>query len=191
MATWILDPAHSEISFKVKHLMITNVKGVFKKCTADVITENDNFMPAEITVRAETASIDTGDASRDTHLRSADFFDAEKYPHITFKATRFEKKSGDMYDLFGHLTIKDVTKEIQLEVEFSGLMKDPWGNMKAGFAVNGKINRKDWNLNWNAALEAGGVLVSDEVRISAEVQLVRQAIADSSSSSENAKVAQA
>lgn len=190
MATWTLDPAHSEISFKVRHLMITNVKGVFKKVTADVITENDNFIPAEITVKAEAASVYTGDENRDNHLKSADFFDAEKYPFITFKATRFEKTAGDMYDLYGHLTIRDVEKEIKLEVEYGGLMKDPWGNLKAGFVVNGKLNRKDWNLNWNAALEAGGVLVSDEVKINCEVQLVRRAEA-ASSTSEKAAVAQA
>ena len=175
MATWILDPAHSEVSFKVKHLMITNVKGVFKKCSAEVVTENDNFDPAEITFKAETASIDTADEKRDNHLRSADFFDAEKYPEIVFKGSRFRKLDDNKYELTGPLKIRDVSREIKLEVEFGGLMKDPWGNMKAGFTVNGKVNRKDWNLNWNAALETGGVMVSDEVRINCEIQLVRQA----------------
>ena len=174
--TWVLDPAHSEVSFKVKHLMISNVKGTLRNCKLEVVTESDNFMPAEISFSAEAASIDTGSEQRDQHLRSAEFFDAENYPEINFKGTKFEKKMGndDTYELYGDLTMKGVTKPVKLEVEFSGLMKDPWGNTKAGFSVSGKINRKDWGLNWNAALEAGGVMVSDEVKVNADIQLLKQ-----------------
>jgi len=189
MARWILDPAHSEVSFKVKHLMITNVKGTFKKSTADVVTTDDDFSPVEVLAKVDADSADTGDEKRDAHLKSPDFFYVEEYPYLTFKATRFVKKEGTIYEMYGDLTIRDITKEIMLKTEFGGFMKDPWGQTKAGFSVEGKINRKDWNLNWNAALEAGGVLVSDEVRISCEVQLLRMA-EGTNASSENAAVAQ-
>lgn len=174
MAKWTVDPAHSEVSFKVKHLMITNVKGTIRNYELEVITDNDQFMPAEITFTADAASIDTGNEQRDQHLQSPEFFDAAQYPKIVFKGTRFEKKGDDEYELYGDLTIRDITRPIELDVEFAGLMKDPWGNTKAGFTVNGKFNRKDWGLHWNAALETGGVMVSDEVRVSADIQLVKQ-----------------
>ena len=172
---WGIDSSHSEIAFKVKHLMITNVKGVFKEFGASIYTTGENFMTSEIDFFVDPASVETGDAKRDEHLRSADFFDVENHKQISFVGNTYEKVDNDgNYTLYGDLTIKGITKQVKLDVEFGGVMKDPWGNEKAGFAINGKINRKDWGLTWNAALEAGGVLVSDEIRISCEVQLVKQ-----------------
>jgi polyisoprenoid-binding protein YceI len=171
---WGIDPVHSEIAFKVKHLMITNVKGLFKEFEATVYTSGNDFLTSDIDITLNAASIDTGVADRDAHLKSADFFDADNFKHLRFVGTKSEKKDDDSYTLHGDLTIKNITKPIKLDVEFGGVMKDPWGNEKAGFSINGKINRKDWDLNWNAALEAGGVLVGEEVKISAEVQLVKQ-----------------
>ena len=178
MATtkWVLDPSHSELGFKVKHLMVTNVSGSFNNFSVTAETIADNFSNASVAFSAETASITTNSEQRDTHLKSADFFDAEHYPAIIFKATQFEKTgNGSDYQLTGDLTMKGVTKSIKLHVEFGGLVKDPWGNSKAGFTVTGKINRKDFGLNWNAALETGGVMVSEEVRINSEIQLIKQA----------------
>ena len=172
---WIIDPAHSEIGFKVKHLMITNVKGEFKEFNASIYTTGENFMTSEIDFWLNPASVNTGDPKRDEHLRSIDFFDVENHKQISFTGNTYEQADGDgSYTLYGDLTIKGIKKQVKLDVEFGGVMKDPWGNEKAGFTINGKINRKDWGLNWNAALEAGGVLVSDEVRINCEVQLVKQ-----------------
>ena len=172
---WGIDPIHSEIAFKVKHLMITNVKGVFKEFEASIYTTDENFMTSEIDFWLNPASVDTGNADRDAHLKSADFFDVENHKQISFTGNTYEKVDNDgSYTLYGDLTIKGVTKQIKLDVEFGGVMKDPWGNEKAGFTINGKINRKDWGLNWNSALEAGGVLVGEDVRISCEVQLIKQ-----------------
>lgn len=173
---WSIDPSHSEIAFKVKHLMITNVKGVFKEFDASIYTTGEDFMTSEIDFFMNPASVDTRDEKRDEHLRSADFFDVEHFKQITFTGNSYEKIDDDgHYELYGDLTIKGIKKQIKLDVEFSGVMKDPWGNHKAGFTINGKINRKDWGLTWNAGLEAGGVLVSDEIRISCDVQLIKQA----------------
>jgi polyisoprenoid-binding protein YceI len=172
---WGIDPAHSEIAFKVKHLMITNVKGVFKEFDGNIYTTGKDFMTSDIDFRLNAASIDTGAADRDTHLKSADFFDIENHKQISFVGKTFKKVDNDgSFTLFGDLTIKGITKPIKLDVEFGGVMKDPWGNEKAGYAINGKFNRKDWDLNWNATLEAGGVLVSDEVKINCEVELIKQ-----------------
>ena len=173
---WIIDTAHSEIGFKVKHLMITNVKGSFREYESSIVTTGDDFTTAEIHVVVNPASVDTGDASRDTHLKSADFFDVENFPQIHFTSDdAYERVDNDgSYELYGDLTIKGIKKQIKLSIEFGGLMKDPWGNVKAGITVNGRINRKDWGLNWNAALETGGVLVSEEIRISCDIQLVKQ-----------------
>jgi len=171
---WIIDPVHSEIAFKVKHLMITNVKGVFKTFEASIYTTGDDFMSAEIDFSLDPSSVDTGSADRDAHLKGADFFDVENHKQITFVANTYENVDQDgSYELWGDLTIKGITKKIKLDVEFGGVAKDPWGNEKAGFTINGKINRKDWGLNWNAALEAGGLLVSEDVRISCDVQLLK------------------
>jgi polyisoprenoid-binding protein YceI len=173
--TWVLDNSHSEIIFKVKHLMITNVKGTFRKFNATLITEGHDFSKSSIKVTVDAGSIDTNSSDRDTHLRGADFFDAEKYPQITFTGKSFTRVEDDTYKLTGDLTMKGVTKEVTVDVEFGGTGRDPWGNEKAGFSVHGKLNRKDWGLNWNATLETGGVLLSDEVKISADVQFVKQA----------------
>lgn len=170
---WVVDPTHSEISFKVKHLMITNVKGEFKEFDASVYTTGKDNMTSDIELRINPASITTGDSQRDAHLKGSDFFDVDNFNQITFSGNSFEKISDGTYILHGDLQMKGVKKPVSLDVEFGGLMKDPWGNEKAGFSVNGKINRKEWGLNWNAALETGGVLVSDEVKISGDVQLVR------------------
>ncbi len=188
---WVIDPVHSEIAFKVKHLMITNVKGVFKEFEASIYTTGDDFMTAEVDFWMDPASVDTGSADRDAHLKGADFFDVENHKEITFTANTYETVDSDgSYELYGDLTIRGITKRVKLDVEFGGVVKDPWGNEKAGFSINGKINRKDWGLNWNAALEAGGLLVSDAVVISCEVQLLKSdevpLATDASSSEENA-----
>ncbi len=172
---WVIDPTHSEITFKVKHLMITNVKGNFREFTADIQSDGDAWDTAVIDVRINAASVDTGVSDRDAHLRSADFFDVEHHPEIRFTGRSFEKQGDDAYVLHGDMSIRGVTRPVVLEAEYHGMMKDPWGNSKAGFTLEGKISRKDWDLNWNAALEAGGVLVSDDVRILCEVQLLKQA----------------
>lgn len=172
---WTIDPVHSEFGFKVKHLMITNVKGVFKDVEANIYTDGDDFLTSSIEVRIEAASIDTGDEKRNTHLKSPDFFDVEKHSQLVFISRRMEKtKKDNKYILHGDLAIKGIIVPVKLDVEYEGKMKDPWGVEKAGFAVTGEISRKDWQLNWNAALEAGGVLVGDEVKINCEVQLVKQ-----------------
>jgi polyisoprenoid-binding protein YceI len=172
-AKWILDPSHSELLFKVKHLMISNVKGEFKKFHAEI--EGEDFKNAAIRMTIDPSSIFTNEENRDKHLKSTDFFEADNYKEIIFEKTAFRWVDEDNYELKGFLTIKGVSKEVTLDVEFGGINRDPWGNEKMGFSLNGKINRKDWGLNWNAALETGGVLVSDEVKISAEVQFVKQA----------------
>lgn len=169
---WVLDPTHSELNFRVRHMMITNVKGEFKNF--DITVDGDDITKANINVSIQAASISTNSEDRDNHLKSADFLDVENHKEITFKSTSFKQKAGDDFVLQGMLTIKGVSKEVALDVEYGGTNKDPWGNEKAGFSLNGKISRKEWGLNWNAALETGGVLVSDEVRISAEVQFVKQ-----------------
>jgi polyisoprenoid-binding protein YceI len=172
---WGIDPVHSEIGFKVKHLMITNVRGTFKEFDASIYTAGEDFMTSEIDFWLNPASITTGDEKRDAHLKSADFLDVENFKEINFTGDSYEDVDKDgSYELYGNLTIKGIKKQVKLDVEFGGVMKDPWGNHKASFTINGKINRKDWGLNWNAALESGGVLVSEDVYISCEVQLVKQ-----------------
>jgi polyisoprenoid-binding protein YceI len=171
---WVLDPSHSELTFKVKHLMISNVKGEFKKF--DVEIDGEDLTKSPVNVSINTASIFTNEDGRDNHLKGSDFFDVTNYPEINFRSTSFKAVDNENYQLIGALTIKNVTKPVSFDVEFGGVNKDPWGNEKAGFSLNGKINRKDWGLNWNAALETGGVLVSDEVKINAEVQFVKQSV---------------
>jgi polyisoprenoid-binding protein YceI len=169
---WVLDLSHSELNFKVKHLMISNVKGAFRKFEAEA--DGEDFTSSPVNVTIDASSIFTNDDARDGHLKSADFFDVENHREITFKSTSFRKIDSENYKLAGLLTIKGVSNAVELDVEFGGINKDPWGNEKAAFSLNGKINRKDWGLNWNAALESGGVLVSDEVRISGDIQLVKK-----------------
>jgi polyisoprenoid-binding protein YceI len=172
--TWALDPTHSELQFKVKHLMITTVTGNLSVFSSTLTTESDDFQGAEISFEAETNSIKTGNTDRDTHLIGADFFDSETYPKISFKSTSFQK-DGDDYILVGDLTVKGTTKSVKLNVEHGGIATDPWGNTKAGFTLTGKINRAEFGLTWNAALETGGVMVSEDVKLAAELQFVRQA----------------
>ena len=168
MATkWNLDPTHSEITFKVRHMMISNVKGAFNAFTAEIEAEDDSFKNAKVSASVDTASVGTNNADRDAHLKSADFFNAEQFPKITFESTALAD------DITGNLTINGITKPIELEVEFGGINVDPWGNTKAGFTFEGKIKRGDFGLNWNAALETGGVLVSDDVKIAGELQFVK------------------
>ncbi len=177
MATtkWSIDPTHSEIGFKVKHMMFTNVSGKFGTYEASAITEGESFDNADFSFSADIASVDTANADRDGHLRSGDFFDAENHPKLTFKSSSFKKINAGEYELTGDLDIKGVSKTVKFPVEFSGIMTDPWGNTKVGLSIEGKINRKDWGLNWNSALETGGVLVGEEVRLNIELQFVKQA----------------
>ena len=172
---WVIDPAHSEIAFKVRHLMITNIKGAFTEYNASIYTTGDDFLTAEVDFWMNPDSLQTKDEKRDAHLRSADFFDVEHHKEITFTSNTIEKTDGDgSYELWGDLTIKGITKKIKLDVEFNGVEKDPWGGKRAGIVINGKINRKEWELNWNTILESGGVLVGDTVNINCEVELVKQ-----------------
>jgi polyisoprenoid-binding protein YceI len=170
---WSLDAAHSEIGFKVRHLMISNVKGTFKKFDADIRTTHKDFTTVQVDLWIDAASIDTDDEKRDHHLRSADFFDVENFTQITFTTSSIEKpdKHG-RHELWGELTMKGITKVIKLDVYFGGIATDPWGNEKAGFTVSGSINRSDWGLTWNNLLEAGGLLVGEEVSISCELELL-------------------
>lgn len=174
--TWALDPTHSDIQFKIKHLMITNVSGSFNLFDINATTEEEDFTKAAISFSAQVNSINTNNTQRDAHLVSADFFDAAQYPTINFVAKKADDVDHDgSYNLHGDLTIKGITKPVVLSVEFGGVTKDMYGNTKAGFTINGKINRTDFGLTWNAALETGGVLVSEEVKIMSEIQLIKQA----------------
>ncbi|MEO9003361.1 MAG: YceI family protein [Ginsengibacter sp.] len=175
LTKWTSDPVHTQITFKVKHLMITTVTGHFKQFDINVETEGDDFSKAKkIELTADVNSIDTGNEQRNTHLRSSDFFDVEKKSKLNFIGTKYEV-NGDDGKLHGNLTIGAVTKPITLDVEFGGLVKDPWGGLRAGFELKGKLSRKEFGLIYNATLEAGGVVVGDEVKISAEVELVKEA----------------
>lgn len=176
MATtnWVIDAAHSEVLFKVKHLMVTNVTGQFSSFEGKVEADDDNFSNASIQFTADVNSISTNNEQRDQHLKAADFFEADKFPQVKFVSTAFRKKLDEDYELVGDLTIKGITKQISLKVEFSGMVQDPWGNTKAGFSLNGRINRKDFGLTFHAVTETGGVLLSDEVKLLAEVQLLKQ-----------------
>jgi len=175
---WALDPTHSELSFKIRHLMISNVSGSFTKFNVRSESTGDDFSTAKIVADIEVSSINTNNTQRDEHLKNADFFEIEKYPRITFRSTKVERAEGEVFDLYGDLTIKNITHPVKLTVEHSGQAKDSWGNIKAGFTINGKINRKNWGITYNAALETGGFALGDEVKITAEVQLVKEAIAE-------------
>ena len=172
---WAVDPTHSKIGFKVKHLMISNVLGSFREFEGEVTTVGNDFSKSVISFSLNTASIDTEIADRDGHLKSGDFFDAENFPKISFEGSGLTDLGDDMFELTGNLTIKGVTLPTTLAVEFGGINSDPWGNVKAGFSVAGKIKRKDWGLTWNAALETGGVLVGEEFKIDCDIQLLKKA----------------
>lgn len=173
---WVLDPTHSELGFKIKHLMITNISGSFKNFQAEVETKDIDFSTAQIILTAEMESISTNNEQRDAHLRNADFFEVEKYPKLKFRSTKIEKTDSDTFALYGELTLKGITKPVKLHVEYNGVAKDPWGGERAGFVIAGKINRSDWGVNFSGVLETGGVMLGEEVRISSEIQLVKQAV---------------
>ena len=166
---------HSELGFKIKHLMISNVSGAFLKFNVETETTSDDFSDAKVVAKVEVPSITTNNEQRDAHLRNADFFEADKYPEITFKSTKVEKVDDDTFNLYGDLSIREITKPVKLSVEYNGIAKDSWGNTKAGFTFKGQINRKDFGITYNAALETGGLVLGEDVKINGEVQLIKQA----------------
>jgi polyisoprenoid-binding protein YceI len=170
---WTIDPTHSEIGFKVKHMMFTNVSGLFETYEVTITTEDDDFTKSSIAFTADVASINTNNVDRDNHLKSADFFDADNNPKLTFTSTSLTN-TGSGFELTGELALNGVSKTVKLETEISDLMKDPWGNTKIGLNISGEINRKDWGLTWNSALETGGVLVSETVKLNIQLQLLKQ-----------------
>lgn len=177
MATtkWSLDPTHSELGFKIKHLMISSVSGAFTKFDVQTETTAEDFSNAQVEATVDVTSINTNNSQRDEHLRNADFFEVENHPNIVFKSTKVEKVDDENFNLFGDVTIKNTTKPVKLSVEYNGIAKDPWGNIKAGFTINGKLNRKDFGITYNAAMETGGVMLGEEVKINGDIQLVKQA----------------
>jgi polyisoprenoid-binding protein YceI len=175
LQTYVIDPSHSRLGFTVRHLGFSKVRGSFEQFEGVIRMAPDDLSTLEAEATAQTASVTTNDSKRDDHLRSADFFQADQYPTITFKSTEVRDISGNSFTLVGEFTLRGVTKTIELKGEYLGSGRDPWGNEKVGFEARTKINRKDYGLNWNAALETGGFLVSDEVEISIEVQAALQA----------------
>jgi polyisoprenoid-binding protein YceI len=175
MSTYKIDGSHSEITFKVKHLMITNVTGSFTKFDATMESAAADFSDAKISFEADVNSISTNNADRDGHLKSDDFFSAEKFPTLSFKSTSFKNNGGSDYTLTGDLTIRDVTKSVSFPVEYGGTATDPYGQVKSGFEIAGKFNRSEFGLTWSAVTEAGGVMVSDEVKLHLSVQMIKQA----------------
>ena len=176
--TWSLDPTHSEIQFKVKHLMISTVTGQFSQFSGTIETEGDDFVTGKVHFEAEADSISTNNNQRDIHLRTGDFFDTEKYPKIIFDGEKIEKTGEDEYRLHGSISIKGVSKKIVLNIEFGGITQDPWGNTRAGFSVTGKINRYDFGITFGSVSETGGLLLGDEVKIHANVQFVKETVAE-------------
>ena len=174
VTTWKIDPTHSHLEFAVRHMMVATVKGRFAEVDGTIALDQGNPALSSVEATIPVGSIDTKQPDRDAHLRSADFFDAENHPYLTFRSTRVEPKGEDEFTLYGDLTIRGVTREVALEGEFLGTNKSPYGFTVAGFSARTKINRKDYGLNWNAALETGGVLVGDEVKISLEVEAIQQ-----------------
>ncbi len=176
--TWVLDPTHSEIQFKVKHLMISSVTGKFTEFDGKLEAEEDDFSTAKINFKAAIKSINTNNEQRDAHLLAGDFFDAEAYPEFNFASSQFEKIDEDNYKLHGILTLKGVSKEVTLDVEYGGTTIDPWGGTRAGFSLSGKINRSDFGISFSMVSETGGVLLGHDIKISAEVELVKQPVAE-------------
>ncbi|MBM3402404.1 MAG: YceI family protein [Bacteroidetes bacterium] len=170
---WIIDPMHSEVHFKVKHLVISTVTGTFNSFSGSMDSENEDFRGASIEFALDVNSIDTNQGQRDAHLKSADFFDAEQFPKISFKSTSFTK-IGDDYQLLGDLTVKNVSKPVKLNVEFGGRATDFYGNDKAGFEVSGQISRKEFGLTWDGITEAGAIVVGDEIKLQINVQFAKQ-----------------
>ncbi len=173
-STWTIDPAHSVVELAVKHMMFSTVKGRFQNVAGAIVLDEANLSASSVTAEIDAASIDTGEAQRDGHLRSGDFLDVESFPTISFRSTGVVPRGRNQFILVGDLTIHGVTQEVSLEAELAGRGTDPWGGQRAGFAATTTINRKDFGLTWNQALEAGGVLVSDQVKISLEVQATLQ-----------------
>ncbi len=173
--TWAIDPMHSEVQFRVRHLVISNVTGTFQKFAGQIESDSDDFSDATISFSADIDSIFTGNDQRDGHLKSADFFDANTFPQLTFASTSLKKVSDEDYKLEGNLTIKGTTKPVTLDVTYGGTMKDLYGNTKAGFEIKGKISRKEFGLTWDAVTEAGGAVVSDEIRLILNIQVAKQA----------------
>ncbi len=171
---WTIDPAHSQIQFSVRHMMISNVRGRFENFSGTVEFDEEDPLRSSVEVQIEAASIYTKEPQRDGHLKSPDFLDAERFPYLYFKSKRVEKLDESHGRIIGDLTIRDVTKEVVLEVEYAGQAKSPWGTVSAGFSATTKVNRKDWNLNWNQLLETGGVLVGDQIKIDIELELIKQ-----------------
>ncbi|WP_462251157.1 YceI family protein [Ferruginibacter sp.] len=170
---WSIDLAHSDISFKIRHLMISHVKGAFKTFDANIYTTGKDFTTAEIDLWIDADAITTGDAKRDEHLKGPDFFDVENHKQISFTANTIEEPDADgNHELWGDLTMKGITKHVKLNVAFGGIINDPWGNERAGFTITGKILRSEWGLTWNSAIETGGLMVGDEIKISCEVELI-------------------
>jgi polyisoprenoid-binding protein YceI len=170
--TWTIDPGHSEASFAVKHLMISTVKGNFRNVSGTVVVDESDPAASRVEAVIDAASIDTRQEQRDTHLRSADFFDVEKYPSLTFRSTKVESLGNGQFRVQGDLTIRDVTKPVVLEVEETGRGKDPWGGDRVGYSATTKFDRTDFGLTWNQALEAGGIMVGNEVKVTLDVQAV-------------------
>ena len=176
-SNWNLDTVHSGINFSVRHMVVSKVRGRFAKFTGNVTLDEGDLTRSTMEATIDASSIDTGTAQRDEHLRSADFFDVERFPEIRFRSTRIETLGGERYRLVGELTIRDVSREIALDVEYGGRGKDPWGNERVGFTAKASLDRKDFGLKWNQALETGGVLVSDRVELELELQAVKAAAA--------------
>ena len=169
--TWSVDNSHSNVKFSVTHLVVSEVEGNFKTYGGKVVANSDDFQNADIQFSVDVASINTDDVNRDGHLKGDDFFNAEKFPKMTFKSTSFKKVNGKNYVLEGDLTIRDVTKKVKFDVVYSGVMKDPYGNTKAGFKAKTQIKRFDYGLKWTAAVETGGLVVSNEVDITLNIEL--------------------
>lgn len=172
--TWQIDYAHSEINFMVRHMMISKVRGGFNEWSGTVNFDPENPTNTTVDVTVQLTSVTTGEQQRDDHLRSPDFFDVATYPEMRFKSTKVEQDDVDEGLLYGELTIRGITKPVVLDVEYAGQAKSPWGSTSAGFSASASINRKDWGLTWNQALETGGVLVGEKINISIELELVQQ-----------------
>jgi polyisoprenoid-binding protein YceI len=180
MATtkWVIDPTHSEIHFKVRHLMVSYVTGSFKQFSAEVKTKGEDISTAKVKFTADINSISTNNDQRDAHLRTGDFFDAENHPQLAFESDKLEKTDDENYKLYGTLTIRGNSKKIVLNVEYGGITQDPWGNTRTGFSISGKINRKDFGVSFGMVSETGGVLLGDDVVINANVEFVKEAVAE-------------
>ena len=173
---WSMDPTHSEIQFKVKHLMISTVTGQFNKFNSFVEMENDDIKTAKVNFVADVNSISTNNDQRDAHLKASDFFDAENHPQLIFNGEKLEQINDENYKLYGTLTMRGISKKVTLDAEFGGTTTDPWGNTRMGFTVNGKINRKDFGVSFSMVSETGGLLLGEEVKINASAQFVKEAI---------------